>query len=81
MLHRTSKQRRLGFTLIVLLVVIAIIGVLISLLLPAVQQAREAGRRALCQANLHNLGLAVVNYMDTHGMAPPDGNQIGRAHV
>ncbi len=64
------RRRPSGFTLIELLVVIAIIGVLIALLLPAVQSARESGRRALCQANLHNLAIAVVNYMDNCGMAP-----------
>jgi prepilin-type N-terminal cleavage/methylation domain-containing protein/prepilin-type processing-associated H-X9-DG protein len=64
------RRRNAGFTLIELLVVIAIIGVLIALLLPAVQSARESGRRALCQANMHNLALAVVNYMDNNGVAP-----------
>ena len=57
-------MRRRGFTLVELLVVIAIIGVLLALLLPAIQAAREAGRRTLCLSKLHQLGIAVENYHD-----------------
>src|SRR5437660_1323471 len=67
-------RRRSGFTLIELLVVIAIIAVLVALLLPAVQQAREASRRASCKNNLKQLGLALHNYESSYTCFPSAKN-------
>jgi prepilin-type N-terminal cleavage/methylation domain-containing protein/prepilin-type processing-associated H-X9-DG protein len=66
-----KRRGRLGFTLVELLVVIAIIGILVALLLPAVQQAREAARRTQCQNNLRQIGLGMLNYESAERHFPP----------
>jgi len=68
-----SRRRRRGFTLIELLVVISIIGILVGLLLPAVQSAREAGRRTQCQNNMRNIALGILNYVNSKNVFPPSG--------
>jgi prepilin-type N-terminal cleavage/methylation domain-containing protein len=71
---RTIAKR--GFTLVELLVVIAIIGILVALLLPAIQAAREAARRTQCKNQLKQIGLAIQNHVDSHGVFPTGGAVI-----
>jgi prepilin-type N-terminal cleavage/methylation domain-containing protein len=75
-----TRSARLAFTLVELLVVIAIIGILVALLLPAIQAAREAGRRAACQNTIRQWGIAMQNYHSARNKFP-EGNRINKRRV
>ncbi|MFM7207148.1 MAG: DUF1559 domain-containing protein [Planctomycetaceae bacterium] len=77
-----GKRRQAGFSLVELLIVIAILGALVALLVPAVQRAREAGRRTACAANLHAMGLALSAHESSRRAFPPGSDAVtGRDHA
>lgn len=80
MKNNNSKNRLGGFTLIELVVVLAVIGILVALLMPAVQTARESARKVRCQSRLKQLALGLHNYHEQHGALPPGSLKIGTAY-
>lgn len=70
-----------GFTVVELLVVIAVIGILVALLMPAVQQSREAARRTQCRSRLHQISIALHNYLDTHQTYPIGSLTVGPSYT
>lgn len=79
-MHRVASRRPAGFTLVELLVVVTIIGILIALLLPAVQGARESGRKTVCQNNLRQIGVALGSYESKLGVFPPSSTSRPKRH-